>query len=144
MSKYFIENKELSYNLGNFTVYPKPLTKMEESVFKQEIETALLRYFSTPAYPKKIKENGFDDVRIGVWLFQQNDQSNIYYGKLEVTFKPRDKNGIDYPFQFKESLPYAFNRKSQLNDLKENITEIIKEMANDIFQMANRDLTDKK
>lgn len=137
-TKTFIEQKELNYSLLLMMIDPKTIsaTKTEEKQVKQAIESALLRYFSTPAYPKKIKESKEkESVYIEVMLERYNDVSDIYHGTIKIVF------GEMYPFKFKETYSLAFNRKSQFNYLTEYINDLIKKMADEIFEMANKDLS---
>ncbi|MBD5164369.1 hypothetical protein [Helicobacter sp.] len=115
-------------------------TKKEKQQIKKAIESALLRYFSTPSYPKKIKEveeaKG-SSLFVFIRLSKYNDFTGIYYGDIEVVF-----DGA-YPFIFKQTRPLAFNRESQFSYLTEYINDIIKEIADEIFQTANEELPTK-
>lgn len=141
-SKFLIQKKDLNYSLiGAILDKDKDTTtKKEKQQIKKVIESALLRYFSTPSYPKKIKEveeaKG-SSLFVFIRLSKYNDFTGIYYGDIEVVF-----DGA-YPFIFKQTRPLAFNRESQFSYLIESINDTIKEIADEIFRMANEDLEEK-
>ncbi|WP_300692415.1 MULTISPECIES: hypothetical protein [Helicobacter] len=135
--------KELNYTFEVvfFDEDKDTTTKQEKQQIKKAIESALLRYFSTPVFPKKIKEvkkTKDADVYVYIAFDSFNKISGIYYGEIEIIL-----NGA-FPLQFTEHNPAALNRELQFDYLLRGIDDIIKEMADEIFEMANKDLSLKE
>ncbi|WP_298060580.1 hypothetical protein [uncultured Helicobacter sp.] len=140
MSNFWITKKDLNYSLDIRILDndKNTTTKREINKVKQELENALLLYFTTPTYPKKIREAKSPkdaDVYVIVFLKKFEDFGEIYVANIDISFK------ATYPLVFRESFPFALNRKTEFDAFIEYfVNSIIKRTSNEIFQITNEDL----
>lgn len=131
-SKFLITKKDLNYFLD--------IRILDERIqIEQEVENALLRYFSIPAYPKEIKEvkelkNADIYILVNLKKYENLNRDKIYYGAIKISFD------ATAPFSFKRQRIIALGWNFE-KELPEIISDTIKEIANEIFQIANDDLS---
>ena len=128
-----LEKKIFKYSL---VIAGESVTKQEEKAIKKAIESALLRYFSTPAYPKKIKEVNRDgkeleDMLFVVKILKYNDTSGIYYGDISEALS------ISSIFGAISWVPIAFYRETQFNIVGDKLDYEIKELSTGLFKAIN-------
>lgn len=129
-----LEKKEFKYDIS---IEFEGITKQEEKAIKNAIESALLRYFSTPAYPKKIKEvkrgKELPDIILMVRAFRYNDIQKIYYGDISGALAVGPVfSGMDAAY-----FPIAFHRETQFSVVGNELNYLIESLSNRLFKAIN-------